>query len=76
MITKIENSDDMLQAVNENLDGLLTGKRKLPMAKEVNNTLGKYLGTIKMQLIYKSLIGDYSRLKWFVADDDERKLLK
>ena len=41
MITTVTNSFDMRKALNENLHGLLSGKRKPLIVKEVNNTLGK-----------------------------------
>lgn len=65
MITKIKNADDALTAFNENLDGLLTGKRKIPLVKEVNNTLGKACNVVKMQLLHKALTGDKNPMEWF-----------
>lgn len=65
MITKVNNAQDALQAFNENLDCLLTGKRKLPFVKEVNNTLGKMCNVVKMQLLHKHLVGDKTHLAWF-----------
>lgn len=65
MITKVNNAQDAIQAFNENLECLLTGKRKLPFVKEVNNSLGKMCGVVKMQLMHKALIGDRTPLVWF-----------
>lgn len=65
MITKISNSQDTLQALNENYEGLLTGKRKQPLAKEVNNTIGKICNVVKMELIHKQLTADRTKLTWF-----------
>lgn len=65
MITKINNANDALMAFNENFEALLTKKRTVPFAKEVNNTLGKMCGVVKMQLIYKALVGDKNHLSWF-----------
>lgn len=65
MITKINNADDALQAFNENFEGILSGKRKLPVAKEINNNLGKMMGVIKMQLMHKVIVGDRTPLQWF-----------
>lgn len=65
MITSITNSQDMRQALNENLHGLLTGKRKPLIVKEVNNTLGKMLSDVKMEMMQKMLSGDRSGISWF-----------
>lgn len=65
MITQVNNSVDMRAALNENLNGLLTGKRKVPMVKEVNNTLGKMLADVKMEIMNKQLSGDKSEVDWF-----------
>jgi hypothetical protein len=65
MITTVTCSSDMRAALNENLHGLLTGKRKPDMVKEVNNTLGKMLFDVKMELMQKSLSGDRNPVHWF-----------
>lgn len=65
MTTTVNCSLDMRKALNENLDGLLTGKRKPLIVKEVNNTLGKMLNDVKMELMCKALSGDKTTLKWF-----------
>lgn len=65
MITSVNNSQDMRQALNENLHGLLTGKRKPLIVKEVNNTLGKLLADVKMEMMQKMLAGDRSGIAWF-----------
>lgn len=65
MTTSVTNSVDMRQALNENLHGLLTGKRKPLVVKEVNNTLGKILSDVKMEMMQKMMIGDRSQISWF-----------
>jgi hypothetical protein len=65
MITQVNNSSEMRQALNENLSGLLTGKRKPLIVKEVNNTLGKILCDVKMEMIQKQLSGDRMVVDWF-----------
>jgi DNA replication protein DnaD len=65
MITNVNNSQDMRQALNENLHGLLTGKRKPLIVKEVNNTLGKMLSDVKMEMMQKMLQGDRSGISWY-----------
>jgi hypothetical protein len=49
--TKIENSKDCRKVLNENLYGLLSGTRKPMIVKEVNNTVGKMLSDVKMELM-------------------------
>lgn len=65
MKTSVNSSQDMRKALNENLHGLLTGKRKIEVVKEVNNTLGKMLVDVKMELMEKALTGDRTGLSWF-----------
>lgn len=68
MITNVNCSTDMRKALNENLDGLLTGKRKIIVVKEVNNTLGKIISDVKMELIQTALIGSRKGISWFDKD--------
>lgn len=65
MITKVTNSSEMREALNENLYGLLTGKRKPLIVKEVNNTLGKILGDVKMEMMQNAMCGVRDRITWF-----------
>ncbi len=65
MITQVNNSNEMRQALNENLYGLLTGKRKPLIVKEVNNTLGKILGDVKMEMMQNALSGNRETISWF-----------
>jgi len=71
MITQINNSTDIRQALNENLHGLLTGKRKPLIVKEVNNTLGKILNDVKMEIMNKALSGDRTVISFY----DSKKLI-
>ena len=68
MITDINCSEDMRKALNENLYGLLTGKRKPLVVKEVNNTLGKMLSDVKMEMMQQMLIGNRKGISWFDKD--------
>lgn len=68
MITKVNNSPQLRAALNENLEGLLTGKRKPLTVKEVNNTLGKMLLDVKLEAQNKTLTGDKTGLSWFTID--------
>jgi hypothetical protein len=74
MITKINNPKDMQEALNENLEGLITGKRKPIIAKEVTNVCGKMLANQAQVLMYKSLIGDKMPINWFEDANDWKKL--
>lgn len=65
MITEVNCSHDMRIALNENLHGLLTGKRKPLIVKEVNNTLGKMLADVKMEMMQNMLTGNRNRIAWF-----------
>lgn len=65
MKTSVNSSQDMRAALNENLQGLLSGKREITVVKEVNNTLGKMLVDVKMELMQKALIGERTGLSWF-----------
>lgn len=65
MTTNVTCSQDMRQALNENLHGLLTGKRKPLIVKEVNNTLGKLLADVKMEMMQNALSGVRTSISWF-----------
>ena len=65
MITSVTCSADLRQAANENLHGIITKKRSIQMAKEVNNTLGKIQADVKMELMNKAMIGDRSGVSFF-----------
>lgn len=65
MITTVTNSADMRAALNENLHGLLSGKRKPLIVKEVNNTLGKMLSDVKMEMMQSMMEGNKNRIPWF-----------
>lgn len=70
MITQVNNSIELRQALNENLHALLTKKRKLLVAKEVNNTLGKFLIDVKMEIMQNAMTGNKETISWF---EDNRK---
>ena len=65
MITNVTNSTEMRQALNENLHALLTKKRKLLMVREVNNTLGKILSDVKMEMMQNAMCGSQQQISWF-----------
>jgi len=65
MLTQVTNSFEMRKALNENLHGLLTGKRKPLIVKEVNNTLGKILNDVKMEMMQNMLSGNRNTITWF-----------
>ena len=68
MITTVTTSFDMRKALNENLHGLLTGKRKPLIVKEVNNTLGKILSDVKMEMMQNALSGNRNVITWYEAN--------
>ena len=65
MLTQVNCSSEMRQALNENLHGLLTGKRKPDIVKEVNNTLGKVLTDVKMEMMQNAMMGVRVQINWF-----------
>lgn len=76
MITDVNNSFDMRKALNENLNGLLTGKRKPLVVKEVNNTLGKMLSDVKMEMMQNALSGNRNTISWFERNITTQKQIK
>ena len=72
MITQVNNSNEMRQALNENLSGLLTGKRKPLIVKEVNNTLGKILNDVKMEMMQNALSGNRGTITWFQSNTQKQ----
>ena len=55
-----ELRDELLQV----FDGLRSGKIKPPMAKEINNTAGKIIGSVKVQLEFCKLAGSKPDIKF------------
>lgn len=72
MLTQVNNSNEMRQALNENLYGLLTGKRKPLIVKEVNNTLGKILNDVKMEMMQNALSGNRETITWFQSNSQKQ----
>ena len=72
MITQVNSSQELRQALNENLTALLTKKRKLLVAKEVNNTLGKIMMDVKMELMQNAMSGNREIISWFSADQQKK----
>jgi hypothetical protein len=70
--TKIATPQDAIDVLNQNLEGLLSGKRKVMVVKEVNNTVGKMLDIHKLEAASKALSGDKTPLAWF----DQPKLIE
>jgi hypothetical protein len=65
MKSKIVTPQDAIDVLNENLEGLLTGKRKVMIVKEVHNNVGKVLDVHKLEAMSKSISRDNSPLSWF-----------
>jgi len=76
MLTQVNCSSEMRQALNENLHGLLTGKRKVLVVKEVNNTLGKLLADVKMEMLQNAMMGNRVSVSWYDRNINTRKQLK
>jgi hypothetical protein len=74
MITKIRSSQDALDALNENLEGMLTGKRKLDLGKSVETNVRNNLSVIKMELMEKIRIGDKTPMEWFTKGSTQKQL--
>lgn len=75
MITQVNNSKEMRQALNENLHGLLTKKRKPLIVKEVNNTLGKMLMDVKMEMMQNAMSGNRNQISWFNGRSPRKRLI-
>lgn len=74
MITKVTCSKEMRDALNENLHGLLTNKRKPLIVKEVNNTLGKMLSDVKMEIMQNSMSGVRTKISWFEGGNRKKAI--
>lgn len=60
LITEVKNAQDALDALNQNFGYLVTKKRKVIEAKEVNNTIGKMTNVVKEQAKELDRLGDKS----------------
>lgn len=58
------NITDLRNELLEVFDGLRNGKVKPPMAKEINNTAGKIIGSCKVQLEFSKLAGTKPEIKF------------
>jgi hypothetical protein len=72
MITKIKSASDAMAALEENFEMLVEKKRTPPIAKEVNNTIGKMTNLVKTNLMHSMWIGNKERITWL----DSPKLLE
>jgi len=68
MKTKITNAADAMEALSENFEALITGKRKPDIAREVTNNIGKMINIKKTQVVDKLRTGDKRPIAWL---DDE-----
>lgn len=64
MITKINNAQDAMNALSENFEMLVIGKRKPDFAREVNNGIGKMISLAKVAVIEKVRNGDNTPIAW------------
>lgn len=60
----------MFQALNENLEALVTNERPVKLAKEINTTLGRMLTTVKLEMMNRAFKGEKTALPWFNAQKE------
>ncbi len=61
---KIDNVVDMRNELLSVFGELREGKIELPIAQELNNTAGKVLNTIKVELAKSALCGEKPQIKF------------
>jgi hypothetical protein len=74
MITKINNAQDALAALNENFEKLIKKERTPLIAKEVNNTIGKMTNLVKTQLMQNMWTGDKTPIEWLGNESETLKI--
>lgn len=72
LITTINNAEDAMAALNQNYNMLTTGKRKILDAKEVNNTIGKMTGIVKVQVMYAMLTKNPVEIPWLTTSPNKQ----
>lgn len=64
IIQRINDAHDAMAALNQNYNFLVTGKRKILEAKEVNNTIGKMINIAKAQVMDALRTGNEDPIPW------------
>ncbi len=64
---KMTNVVDMRNALLEIFSGVIDGSIELPIAAEANNTAGKILNSVKVELAQAALCGEKPKIK-FLGD--------
>jgi hypothetical protein len=64
LITTINDAHDAMTALNQNFNMLVTGKRKILEAKEVNNSIGKMINLAKAQVMDAIRTGNTDPITW------------
>lgn len=64
LITQINDASDAMLALNQNFNMLVTGKRKILEAKEVNNSIGKMINLAKAQVVDALRTGNTDPILW------------
>lgn len=65
MITEINNSTECRKFLNETLFALQTKAKSHAEIKNAINLVGKFLADVKMEMLNKDMIGDFSGVTWF-----------
>ncbi len=65
---KITNVVEMRDALLDIFSGVIDGTVELPVAAEANNTAGKILNTVKVELAQAALCGEKPNIK-FLGDN-------
>lgn len=55
--TRINNSSDLREVLNENLEGLLTGTRERQVAVAITQLTGRLLADVKMEMVNNAAQG-------------------
>lgn len=65
MLTSMKNAHEALALADQNVELLITGKRKPLIAKEINNAIGKATNVAKTVCMYNMWRGDKSvEIQW------------
>ncbi|MDP4201473.1 MAG: hypothetical protein Q8861_02170 [Bacteroidota bacterium] len=68
----MQNIDELRTSLADNYDKLLSGKLKLGVAKELANTAGKIIGTLKVESSHRMFVGNKQPIPFLNVDYKEQ----
>lgn len=71
MINKIHDAKNAMEALAENFELVVTGKRSLPVATVVQKNISSMVSLAKTQVLEKLRVNDKTPLMWLWIDEQQ-----